>query len=193
MKGKTIRRARRNPQAGFSLIELLLAGLVLTICVVGLMGMILTAILLNNRNKHDSTFTMLAGAVIEQVNSIVVGTGTASLSDCYGNNFPIDTAPGGANAQGGIGTDIDFTQAGPPAGYQMTYVVASPCNQNGTFVAAYDVRWRVDYIGQSAGTPTHSFLVTVGAKQSGGAIQGTGQGLRFALPMNLKVVLGRPE
>src|SRR5207249_3835203 len=102
---------------------------------------------------HDSTITMLTDAVIEQVNSTLVGAGTANLSDCKGTNFTIATAPGGATLKAGPGSDIDFSVAAP-ADYAMCYAVMSPCNTQGKYLANYDVRWHVDQVGAAAGTPT---------------------------------------
>ena len=116
----------------------------------------------NSHSLQDSTMTMLTNAVIEQVNSTLVGSGTANLTDCKGSNFTIATAPGGAAVRGGLGSDIDFSAA-PVTNYQMDYTVMSPCESDGKQFAMYDVRWHVDQIGAANGTPSNSFLVTVGA------------------------------
>ena len=52
----------------------------------------------------------------------------------------------------------------------------------GASPATYDVRWHVDQIGADAGTPSNSFLLTVASKRKG-----------LALPLNVRVVVGRPE
>ncbi len=189
-------KAKRNA-AGFTLIEVMIAGMILVIASVGVLAMISVAIASNARNKHDSTKTMLAEAVIEQVSSTLIGSGQAALSDCAGTNFSIDAAAGGALLTGGgthpndvIGNDIDFTQVTVPGGYQMNYVVMSPCTAGGQYVATYDVRWHVDQIGAAAGTPSNSFMLTVGAKLKG---SGTQSGVLFSLPVNMRMVVGRPE
>lgn len=174
------RRAHRDSAAGFSLVELLFASLVMTVGGLGAFGVILMAALANNRSLHESTMTMLTNAVIEQVNSTLVGAGTANLSDCEGNNFTIATAPGGAALSGGTGSDIDFTAA-TVANYHMDYTVTAPCS-GGQASGIYDVRWHVDQIGATAGTPSNSFLVTVAAKRKG-----------ISLPINVHVVTGRPQ
>jgi len=200
MESRMVRKARRNSQAGLSLIELMVAGAVMVVGAIGVMGMIAIAIASNNRNKIDSTKTMLAQAVIEQVNSTLVDVGTANLSDCLGNSFTIDTASGGAKLVGSgthpndtLGADIDFSEASPPANYQMDYVVTSPCSTTGQYVATYDVRWHVDQIGEAASTPTNSFLLTVAAKQKGVSPTGSLGGVYFSFPVNLRQVIGRPE
>src|SRR4026208_1204443 len=89
-----------NAESGISLIEVMLAVAILTICSLGMIGLFPAATATNNRNKIDSTTAMLAGAIIEQVNSTLIGSGTASLTDCAGTTWTINTAPGGANLNG---------------------------------------------------------------------------------------------
>jgi prepilin-type N-terminal cleavage/methylation domain-containing protein len=174
-------QVRTQSSAGFSLVEVLMATVVMTVGGLGAYGVILMAIGANSRSLHDSTMTMLATAVLEQVNSTLVGSGTAYLSDCSGTLFTIATAPGGTPLRTGLGSDLDFS-VDPPDDYHMDYSVTSPCAPGGTSAGIYDVRWRVDQIGAENGTPTNSFLVTVGARRRG-----------LSLPIHLRVVVGRPE
>ncbi len=191
---------RRNSQSGISLTEVLIAGFVLVLCSVGVLTLITTAIASNNRNKHDSTKTMLAEAVIEQVNSILIGGATAQLTDCKGNTFSLSAAAGGAKLQGSgthpndtLGADIDFTESSPPSSYHMNYVVTAPCSQTGAFVATYDVRWHIDQVGTSGGTPSNSFLITVGSKQNNSNAAGQLSGLFYSQPVSMREVIGRAE
>jgi hypothetical protein len=177
----TTRKTRGNSSAGFALVELLIATIVMTVGGLGAYGIILMAVNSNSHSLQDSTMTMLTNAVIEQVNSTLVGSGTANLTDCKGSNFTIATAPGGAAVRGGLGSDIDFSAA-PLTNYHMDYTVMSPCESDGKQFAMYDVRWHVDQIGAANGTPSNSFLVTVGAKRK-----------TLSLPINVRVVVGRPE
>jgi hypothetical protein len=172
----------RNPESGITLIELMLASSVLTICSLGIIALIGSSIATNTRNKFDSTTTMLAQSIVEQIAATAVGSGTASLTDCAGTAFTIDTQPGGA----ALNADkIDFTETSPPAGYRMQYVVKSPCTTTGIEQAIYDVRWNVELIGAST-TPTNSYLLTVGAQ-----MLDRGQGDKyFAAPITLRVMLG---
>src|SRR5215207_7813935 len=100
-----MRHAYGNSSAGFSLVELLIAMVVMTVGGLGASGIIIMAITANSRSLHDSTMTMLTNAVIEQINSTLVGSGSANLSDCRGTNFTIATAPGGAPLRGDLGSD----------------------------------------------------------------------------------------
>jgi type II secretory pathway pseudopilin PulG len=182
---------------GFTLIEVMIAGLILVIASVGVLAMISVAIGSNNRNKHDSTKTMLGGAIIEQVQSTLIGSGSATLTDCAGTSFDISADAGGARLNAGsahpndtLGSDIDFNESSPPASYHMDYVITSPCATGGLYVATYDVRWHIDQIGAAGGTPTSSFLVTIGARMKG---SGTQNGVYFSPPINMRTVIGRPE
>jgi len=142
---------------------------VMTIGFMGLIGLVATAIASNNRNKLDSTATMLTQAVVEQVNSTIVGTGTASLSDCTGTSWNIATAAGGAALSG---ANIDFTQTSVPADYSMTFAVCPVAQQT-----KYDVRWNIQRI------TSETYLVTVGARMLG---TGRGGTKYFALPVTLR-------
>ena len=174
--------AIRISQSGISVIEVLVATLVLMICSLGIVGLISASIVTNNRNKLDSTGTMLTQAVIERVKSTIIGSGTSSLVDCNGATWTINTAPGGAATSG---TGIDFTETTPPTDYHMDYVVRSPCSSTGAEITTYDVRWHVELVGAPA-TPTSTFLITVGAR-----MQGHSEGNMFySLPVAFRVMAG---
>src|SRR6516162_7855154 len=120
MRKMTKRKVMRS-EAGITMIETLLAASILVIGSLGMIGLIVGSIASNNRNKIDSTQTMLAEAVLEQINSTFNGTGSSDLVDCAGTSWTIDTtvtSMGSAGAQLN-GTSIDFTQTSPPAGYFM--------------------------------------------------------------------------
>jgi len=173
----------RSAQSGISVIEVLVATLVLMICSLGIVGMISASIVTNNRNKLDSTGTMLTQAVIERVKSTIIGSGTSSLVDCTGTTWTIDTSPGGAALSG---SKIDFTETTPPTDYHMNYVVRSPCSSTGTEITTYDVRWHVELVGDPLTLPTNTFLITVGAR-----MQGHSEGNMFySLPVNFRVMAG---
>lgn len=158
-----------NPQAGLSMIELMIAAAVVVVGFMATLGLVLTAIASNNRNRMDSTGTMLAQAVVENVSSVLVGSGTDNLTDCGGNTWTIDTAIGGAAVSG---SQIDFTQASPPTNYYMNYVVCNVGSQQ-----TYDVRWNVQQV------TSDTYLVTVGVKPKNSTINGN---KFFAFPVNLR-------
>ena len=172
-----------NSQAGISMIEVLLAMIVLSMSSLGVIGLMWTAILTNNRNKVDSTQTMLAQSIVEQVNSTIIGSENSALTDCDDTTWDISTTPGGAALSG---ANIDFTETTPPDDYHMVYVLRAPCQPDGDIQSAYDVRWHVEIVGASDGTPTNTYLVTVGAKRNGSSASG----IMDSAPINLRVMVG---
>jgi hypothetical protein len=183
MGGLIMIQKTENPQSGMSIIEVMVATIILTLSSLGVIAMVWSAILLNNRNKIDSTQTLLAESIIEQVNATIIGSESSAITDCDGTTWTISTTPGGAALSGAT---IDFNEADPPDDYFMTYVLRAPCEDTGVLQASYDVRWHVDIIGQAEGTPTNTFLVTVGAKRKGS----TETGLLDSLPISLRVMVG---
>jgi type II secretory pathway pseudopilin PulG len=170
-------------QAGFSLIEIMMAGIVLTIGSMGIIALIVGAIATNNRNKVDSAQTMLAESILEQIHSTFNGNGTSALQDCAGTTWTIDTTIPNTGSVGAAlsGANIDYSQASPPAGYHMDYVVRTPCASTGTMEGTYDVRWHLDQIGT-----TNTYLITVSAR-----LKNHGEGNKFfALPVTLRFMAG---
>src|SRR2546428_10200550 len=110
------RKNVRSSEAGITTIEALMAGAILVIGSISMLTLIVSAIATNNRNKIDSTQTMLATSILEQINSTRIGSGTSTLKDCVGTTWTMDTGSTGAALSG---TKIDFTQTNPPAGYYM--------------------------------------------------------------------------
>ena len=164
----------RKGQAGFTLIELMVAMVVLAVGLGALSTLFISATLSNNKNSRNATSTMLAQLVLEQISSQSPNsTATIFLQDCAGNTWAIATtggaAPNGAGAQldatstdysyGGINPTQAYT-ALPPAtattpGYGMQYV---DCALGGS-VSNYDVRWNVINID------TYTRLITVSARE----------------------------
>jgi hypothetical protein len=178
-------RKKLQSEAGLTVIELAIAGVVLVVGMLAIMGLLGLAIGNNGRSKIDSTATMLNQVVVEQIAAQLAGGGPGVITDCANNTWNIDyqSAPP-PNGWGAAlnGSQINFTQANPPAGAFMDYVecVTQP---NGNVVqTTYDVRWNVQ--GMPSGTRT--YLVTVGAKP-----KNLGQGrFTFALPVNMRMYVG---
>ena len=106
---KIERTSLQSSQKGVTMIETLIAGGILAIISLGMAGLILVSIAANNRNKIDSTQTMLAEAIVEHVNSTLIGTQQSVLTDCAGNSHTIDTLPGGASLNA-AGNAINFSE-----------------------------------------------------------------------------------
>ncbi len=173
-----IRKSRRNLESGMTMLEVLFAVVVMTVGFLGLVGLVTVAIASNNRNKLDSTGTMLTQAVVEQIGSTLVGTGTAALSDCDSHTFTIATAVGGATLSG---SSIDFSQSltSVPTNYSMQFTVCSA-----GLKSYYDVRWNVQAMSNEV------YLITVGARMKG---SGAGGNKFFALPVTLRTYVSPPS
>jgi hypothetical protein len=161
MNDIAMKQRDRNPEAGITLVEVLFALVIMLITALSIMGVMTTAIAMNNRNKIGSTGTMLGQAVVEQIKATIIGSGTSALVDCAGSTWTINTAPGGSTV---TSSRIDYTQTNPPAGYYMSYVVKSPCKATGTYIRTYDVRWNVAIVGAAAGSPTNTYSITVASR-----------------------------
>src|SRR5689334_22375452 len=131
-----------------SLIELMIAMLVLAIGFGGIAVLLSSTISSDSKNRWDTSATLLAQMVMEQISAQHVYTDpaatTLNIQDCASNTWAITTTPGAVGTGSGAtlksdGT-IDFTQAysSVPAGYKMTYV---DCSTQGGLKTIYDVRW----------------------------------------------------
>lgn len=179
----------QNPQRGSTLLELMIAMLVLAIGLGAITTMLVVAMASNNRNSRDTAGTLLAQMVIEQISAQNVYSNVAvGSTDCAGNAWTFATTPGAVGTGNGAtltaaGT-IDFTQAyaNVPAGYAMLY---RDCSNAGGLQTVYDVRWNV--MNVSANTTTR--LITAAARPTASNVRGFGS-LYYALPINLRGIGG---
>lgn len=163
MGGKTRGHGKAATLRGFSLIELTIAMGVLAVGLLGGIGVIIMSTANDGRSKLHSIATTMASSVMEKITSVPrIAPGAATqtqITDCAGNVFTIETAPGGSAliGSGAFADSINFSQP-PLTNYSMRYIV---CTTGGAF--AYDVRWRID-----AGPTPSTQLVTVSAKPGSG-------------------------
>lgn len=178
-----MKRKPSSPGDGFSLIELMIATVVLSVGLAGGAAVISAAIANNGRARFDTTATALAESTMERILAIpsraTGASATTSLQDCTGTTFPISTAVGGAPLVivGTFAGSVDYSQP-PVANYSMNYAV---CTRDTTIV--YDIRWRVD-----PGPTPFTQLITVAVKNVGP--QGGSGNSRFALPARLRTIRG---
>src|SRR5258708_9525577 len=108
------RRKGRGRQ-GFSLVELLLAMLVLMVAILGGMTRVGIGMMRNNSNKVDPAGTSMDQTVLERIASTSANVSTIlPATDCLQTDpatstLLINTAAGGAQLQ--ANGDIDFTQS----------------------------------------------------------------------------------
>ncbi len=147
------------------LLELLIAIIVLAIGMGGILILLVSAMYTNNRSGNDTTSTMAAEHIIEQISSQAANAG--------GN--------GAAMTSTGA---VDWTQgySGVPAGYAMQYIACGAAAQQIT----YDIRWNA--IALNA-TNNSSRMIVVSARPSGSPTVG---GLRYVIPVNLRTIGGMP-
>jgi Tfp pilus assembly protein PilV len=185
---------RKGSQCGSMLLELLIAIVVLAIGMGGILVLLVSAMSTNNRSGNDTSSTMIAEHIIEQISSQPANASAAlSISDCASTAWSVSTA-GAANGSGTSGSyggdgaqltsngTVDWTQtyASVPAGYGMKYVA---CGAGGRQIT-YDVRWNVVSLNS---TNNSSRMIVVSARPSTSPTVG---GLRYVVPANLRTIGG---
>jgi Tfp pilus assembly protein PilV len=188
---KRITVFKKNPERGAMLMELMIAMLVLATGLGALTTLISACMITDNRNSKDTSATLLAQKVIEELSAQNTNApNPVILTDCAGNTWTIPSTQGAAAPSGqgaALATSatspyyggIDFTQAigAVPVGFSMQYV---DCSLNGA-QTTYDVRWNVMTV-----TANSTRLITASARQLGVARDG----LHYAIPVTLRAVGG---
>ena len=149
------RNAMYRQQGGMTLIELMIAMLVLATGIMASMGLIVRAIAGDAWSKQLSNNTVLAQTVVERIMAVPAqNTVPLTITDCANNTSNVAIVAGGAslNSNG----EVDFTQSAV-TNYQMNY---TDCDTNG-HQSTYDIRWNVQAITNSAGNVK---LLTVSTK-----------------------------
>jgi Tfp pilus assembly protein PilV len=177
------------------LIELMIAMAVLLVGLTALLQLSLVATYTNNKNGKDTSGTLLAQLIMEQVSSQNPNsTATITVTDCASVQHVVATAGGAAPTGMGASLDttntsatygmIDWSQTSSavPANYSMMY---TDCDPNG-HQTTYDVRWNITTVSAN-----QTRLITVSARQmSSWNTKAGGGGLRFALPVTLRGIGG---
>jgi Tfp pilus assembly protein PilV len=189
-------KRQRHNERGTSLIEVLFAMLILATALGGLTTLLVAVMQSNNRNSKDTSASLLAQMVIEQITAQHPNSNAAITTvDCAGNTFSISStggaAPSGAGATlvtsssslnyGGIDPTQSFSAI--PSGYSMRYVDCGTAN-NGGVPITYDVRWNVMTIDAN-----QTRLVTASARPLSASSSLLG-GRLFAMPVTLRAVGG---
>jgi Tfp pilus assembly protein PilV len=138
-------RKENLSQRGMSLIEMMIACVVLLVGVLSMAALIPLAIGTNSKNRQQSNSTVIAQMLTEKILSVPVGAPQPTLTDCTGaqTNITVTGTTAGSGAALLASGDIDFSQtagsAGDPAGY---YILYTACGTNGR-QSTYDVRWNI--------------------------------------------------
>jgi prepilin-type N-terminal cleavage/methylation domain-containing protein len=185
---------RRNSQDGMTLIELMIALAILAIGLGALINVLVISLETDNRNSKDTSSTLLAQMVIEQISAQHPNSNAnISITDCAGNALTIATAGGASpsgtgatlvtnSASAGYG-GIDQTQpyANITTNYAMKYVDCGGTGNTGA-PTIYDVRWNVMTVDAN-----YTRLITATARPVNANALG---GVQFSLPVNLRMVAG---
>lgn len=162
-------------ERGMSLIELMIALVVLLVGVVGSMSLIGLSVGGNGRSRQQSNSTALVQMVAEKISSVKASTSpTLTITDCAGNSSTIATAVGGS-ALTSVGA-VDFTQS-PVSTYQMLFTDCA----TGGMQFTYDVRWNI-----TQPTPYIKFLTVSAQKQNAGT-----DVKFFSLPVTIRTLIGQ--
>jgi Tfp pilus assembly protein PilV len=167
----------RTMERGSTMIELMIALLVLLVGIVGSMALILYAISGNGRNKQQSNSVAVAQMITEKLSSQRASVSdNLTVTDCAGNSNTLFTAAGGPtlNSNG----EEDFTQAAV-TGYQMYY---TDCGSNGRQMV-YDVRWTITQ------PTTYTKLIIVSAQLKGAASSTNAR--MYSLPVTIRTLVGQ--
>ena len=183
-------KQNRNTQAGMSLIELMIAMVVLVVGMLAALAMVVMAISTNNRNKLDTTGTMVAQMVLENIAAQAASSiNQLEVTDCQGTVHTISTE--GA-ADPGAGATVDEDAAAPLSpgdidwkqafadikdNYKMQFVT---CDDAG-IESTYEVRWNIRTV------TGFTKLVTVSSRQ----IAATSESPFYAQPVTLRTIAGQ--
>lgn len=196
-EARTRAGVKRRGERGVSLIEMMMALLILAVGFGAIATLLITVMAINGRNNRDTTATLLAQKVIEQIASVnPAAVNSVTISDCQGNTWTVNTTdaagPSGAGANLVTSSSsvyygaIDQTQSysNIPSGYAMQYV---DCTNSGNSIpTTYDVRWNIMTL--RAGSTR---LITASARPVSSTASQLG-GKLFAIPVNLRSVGGLP-
>lgn len=189
---KTFRTANavRRGEQGSMLLELLISMVILAVGLGGMMILLACAMYTNNRAGQDTTSTMVAEHVLEQISAQPANaTANLTIADCAGTAWNIATQGAtkgtGSGINGGNGAAltsagiVDWTQnySAVPNGYAANYVACG----NGSRQTGYDIRWNVITMS------SYSRMIIISARPQASPTVG---GLRYIMPVNLRTIGG---
>ena len=178
---RSTKRLRLGPH-GFSILEMLIATVILLVGLVSVAQLVPASLLMNYRNRMDSTTLVFAQRQLDVILDQPLSSN--SFTDVNGNTYQLGD-PATPNVVQGTNvvnlnnqTLIDFSGAAPGAyptsGYAFTY--RDPQDPNGI---TYDVRWAVIVVGN--GSAAASKRLILGVRQLGGS--------SFSLPVTLDTMV----
>ena len=175
---------RRESERGFSILEMMFATIILLVGLVAIAQLVPASILLNYRNRMDSSALVFAQRQLDQMldQPMSANQFTDALGNIcqLGNPTVTNAVQGSTVATINKQTLIVFSSPNPPlaptSGYGFTY--QDPTDPSGT---TYDVRWAVIITGNGATASTRRFIL--GVRQAGGN--------GYFQPITLDTVVGK--
>jgi type II secretory pathway pseudopilin PulG len=159
----------RDREKGFSILEMMLATIILLVGLVAIAQLVPASILLNYRNRTDSTALVFAQRQLDQM--LDQPLASDSFTDALGNTCQLGDPTATNSVQGSTVTTLNnqpiivFNSPNPPLaptnGYGFTY--ADPNDPSGT---TFDVRWAVIITGSGGTASSKRFIL--GVRQAGG-------------------------
>ena len=143
----TNRGTTSGGQSGFTLMELLVATVIILVGLVAVAQLVPTSVLMNSNNRNDGTALVFAQHQMEALRAVVLSATT--FSDPRGVTCPLGNTcqlgdpaqpgtPVGSPVNTGSGSPIIDFSADPVDGYSFIYL-----DPHDPYGAAYDVRWAV--------------------------------------------------
>jgi Tfp pilus assembly protein PilV len=159
----------RGRQEGFSILEMMLATIILLVGLVAIAQLVPTSILMNYRNRTDSSALVFAQRELDQMLDQPLTVN--AFTDALGNTCQLGDPAVTNTVQGSTVTTLNnqpiivFSSPNPPLaptnGYGFTY--SDPIDPSGT---TYDVRWAVIITGSGGTASSKRFIL--GVRQAGG-------------------------
>jgi prepilin-type N-terminal cleavage/methylation domain-containing protein len=156
---------RKENARGFSLLEMLLATVILLVGLIAIAQLVPATILLNFRNRTDSSALVFAQRELDQFldQPLYLTSFTDAIGNtcALGNASPANAVQGSSLAVINNQVVIDFT-ASLVSNYNFTY--QDPTDPSGV---TYDLRWAVIVTGN--GSTVSSKRLILGIRQQGGS------------------------
>src|SRR5882672_3774006 len=158
---------RRSRKRGFSILEMLLATVILLVGIVAVAQLVPASILLNFRNRTDSSAMVFAQRELDQMLDQPLSATSftdAALNVCnLGDPAQPNQLVGSSITTYNGQAIIDFNSALQP-GYYFTYLDPTDPSR-----VTYDVRWAVIITGGGTSTTVFSKRIVIGVRQQGGS------------------------
>ena len=179
---------RGEGQEGFSILEMMLETMILLVGLVAVAQLVPASILLNYRNRTDSSALVFAQRELDQMLDQPITSGF--FTDVLGNPCSLGVA-GSPNVVQGSPVVVTFSSSGNGDQFSQAiidFTVAPVANYSFTFPdstdptgTTYDVRWAVIITGNGSTVSSKRFIL--GVRQLGGN--------GFFLPITLDTVVAR--